>query len=108
MSSEETATAEKPKKVRGRPFQKGASGNPKGRRPLPPEVKELFVVNDQRAAQRIVDTLDSPDEKLAFQAATYIYERNHGKTPQPIVGAEGESGSLPIIINLSPRPKEGA
>lgn len=64
---------------RGRPFAKGQSGNPGGRKPIDPDVKAILKAATVPAALRLVELIDSPDDSVAFKASTEILNRELGK-----------------------------
>lgn len=76
-------------------FAKGQSGNPGGRPKVPPEVKELLESKTLYALQRLVELLDSPDEKVRMAAAVAILDRRLGKPSQSVVHS-GDEDAPPI------------
>ena len=52
MNSE---SSEKTAKKRGKPFSKGASGNPKGRKPLPADIKAARVLATEEMLRTVID-----------------------------------------------------
>ena len=85
-------------KTRGRPFQKGQSGNPKGRPKIPQEVKTMLKAATPQAAQLLIDVICNPKEeiKIRVDAAKTILDRVYGKATQPIDG--DLAGSIKIIL----------
>ena len=66
-------------------FQPGQSGNPKGRPPLPAEVKEAMASWSLEAIQVLVNVMQSSDNDAAkVKAATYILGPFVSKAPQQI------------------------
>ena len=82
---------------RGRPFQKGQSGNPGGRPKVAPEVRELAKEHGPQAFARVIKLMDSKDESLALAACKEVLNRVYGRSPQPLVG-----GDKPIEIETTP------
>ena len=80
------------KAVRGR-FQKGVSGNPGGRPAMAPEVREALEGASERAAQRLVELVDSVDPRVALMASNAILDRLYGK-PAQTVDAKVETTSI--------------
>jgi hypothetical protein len=70
-----------PKAHRGR-FQKGQSGNPSGRRPIPPDIKAAFEAHLPEAIAVLGRALKGKDQKLRVMAAVHIAERVLGKPMQ--------------------------
>lgn len=65
-------------------FRSGTTGNAGGRPSLPPDVREALEAGSLRAAQRLVDLLDSKDERVALMAANAILDRLYGKPSQSL------------------------
>jgi hypothetical protein len=65
-------------------FQKGQSGNPGGRRPIPSDVKEALRAACPEAVERLVGLLKSQDERVALAAAQTVIERALGRVPQSL------------------------
>lgn len=83
--------AENSKKPRGKPFQKGSSGNPGGRPRLPEDVKhvrELARDYTAQAIEALVATLSDGGHSAKVAAANALLDRGWGKAEQPIVGDE--------------------
>jgi hypothetical protein len=73
-------------------FQKGVSGNPLGRKRVPPEIKEVFAAASIDAARRLVELMGSSDEGTALKACNSILDRHLGR---PAVQSDGgESARL--------------
>lgn len=101
-NSEATAT-EKKKRGPGRPFQKGQSGNPKGRPKANPEAKEILKAATPDAARKLVELLGSRTEKIALAAATEILDRTMGR-PETTGKLQVEhSGSLDVQLRAEVR-----
>ena len=60
-------------------FQKGVSGNPGGRPRIAPEVCELVRSNAPRAFERLVELMESKDERVAMVASNAVLDRAYGK-----------------------------
>jgi hypothetical protein len=80
------------KKPRGKPFQKGKTGNPGGRPKLPEDVKhvrELARQYTEQAVAALVEVLGSDSAAGKVAAANALLDRGWGKSEQPITGPEG-------------------
>jgi hypothetical protein len=103
-SSEGAATAKKP---RGRPFQKGKSGNPGGKKPLAPDVKKALADMMPQAVARLGQLLVSDDERVSLRAAEVVIERNLGKVPQPMEHSGKEGAAISFALHIQGAPKVG-
>src|SRR5215510_11563187 len=72
------------KKVVGRPWPPGRSGNPGGRPKAALDVQELARAHTPDAIRALVAALDSPRERVA--AATALLDRAWGRPVQAIAG----------------------
>ena len=78
------ANSEKTARGRGRPFQKGQSGNPKGRPKQTQEQKDalsMIKALAPEAAEKLREIMQSPDVRTADQlrAIEIILDRTYGK-----------------------------
>jgi hypothetical protein len=69
-----------------RPWQPGQSGNPKGRSKVQGEIERLAKDKSKRALERIIELVESEDERIALMAAKEVLDRAFGKAKQ----AEGD------------------
>lgn len=84
----------------GRPFKKGQSGNPGGRRVVPPDVKAIFAAALPEVAAKLVETALDREHDDHVKAAAIVIERVLGKVAQPLTGANG-SPLFGVARNLS-------
>jgi hypothetical protein len=75
----ENNTGTKLKRVPGRPFVKGQSGNPGGRPKKDPELIAILKLNTENAVKRLVSLIDSDDERVALSAVNSLLDRVWGK-----------------------------
>lgn len=97
-------SAENSAQQRGRPFQKGQSGNPGGRPSGYAEFRELCRSHSPRAVGALVAALSDED---AVSAAKVLLEFGWGKPTQAhaLEGLE-EAAGLRIVVEKLPPPKE--
>lgn len=76
-------------------FKPGESGNPGGRPKADPQVVEILTAACPKAAQKLVELIDSTDVKLARVACDSILDRVLGKATQPI---SGDDSMAPIGV----------
>lgn len=89
------------KKVPGRPFQPGKSGNPSGRPKMPNDIKEALNKLTPMATKRLEEMVSNPDTdyKVLIQVINTIYDRVYGK-PQQYVD-QTNNGEIKIILEGS-------
>lgn len=68
------------------PWVKGQSGNPGGRPKGEMEVIQLAREASPRAIGRLIELVESKDERVAIAASTAVIERGFGKPTQPLAG----------------------
>ena len=65
----------------------GGSPNPAGRPSMPAEVKEILAEATPKAARRLIELMDSDDERVALVACRELLDRTLGKAPATIEAA---------------------
>ena len=81
MAGAGSKTAAK-RKPRGKPFQKGQSGNPAGRRAEIGPIKELARVHAPEAIDVLAMALRDDSARVRVAAAEVILDRAYGKPSQ--------------------------
>jgi hypothetical protein len=82
--------------VRGRPFQKGRSGNPGGRPKRSDEVRALAQAHTAEAINRLVRWMRTANAKASVAACNALLDRGWGKPVQAIMGNEGARSDVNI------------
>lgn len=90
-------TTKKPGGATGKGFKPGQSGNPGGRPPIPADIRIKAAKFTGRALERIVELIESSDERVAFMASKELLDRVHGRTA-PIADDNGKDGRVTINI----------
>src|SRR5215212_6057941 len=87
--------------TRGKPFQKGKSGNPGGRPKVVAEIKELARAHTGEAVETLVSIMKNLKAAPAARvsAANALLDRGYGRPPQHISGEGG-----PIFVARLPEP----
>ena len=85
------------KRVPGRPFEKGKSGNPTGRPKIPDDVKEMLKGATPAACKLLCDTINNPNEKteLRVKCSEIVLDRVFGKPQQAV---EVDAKNIPQVI----------
>lgn len=105
----------KPKKKRGNignlvMFQPGQSGNPAGRRPMPPEVVEALQAGSETAAKRLVELCSSTDPRIALMASEALLSRLYGKPTQQVdaqvTTTNVQQAHLQILLDLQAKREQ--
>ncbi|HEY2534679.1 MAG TPA: hypothetical protein VGJ20_43360 [Xanthobacteraceae bacterium] len=74
-----------PRKVRGRPWRPGKSGNPKGRPPdIPLEVKAAAQTHSAEAMAVLVKWMGSSNPRASLMACELTIERAFGPPPKAV------------------------
>jgi hypothetical protein len=87
---------------RGRPFQRGESGNPGGRPRVAAEVQEFARQHGPEGIARLITLMRSDNEPVALRAAEALLDRAYGRPPQAI--AVQAQRPLQIIITDATPP----
>jgi hypothetical protein len=90
MAENSSGSAPPRRRVPGRPFVKGQSGNAGGRPKGLREVQDYAGVFTFEAVDTLVTIMRGRSQKEARQAAVAILDRACGKPAQPIGGVPGE------------------
>ena len=90
-----TGTEQRPNSGRGRPFQKGQSGNPGGRPKIPADVREALDAALPEAVAVLEKNLKHEDPRVAHLAAVAILDRALGKPAQALT-LDGKVSMDPI------------
>lgn len=82
-------------------WQKGQSGNPLGPavRSTSAEAKRLLSSISERAAQRVIELVESKDEAVALKAANSVLDRDLGKPHQSLT-VDNEGGNFTLRQKL--------
>lgn len=97
MAQNSEKTAGNSGRGRGRPFQKGQSGNPGGRPRIAGDVKAMLKAAAPDAARVLIDTINDVQaaRSLRIEAAKVLLDRVYGKAAQPI---EGVDNRIEIVL----------
>jgi hypothetical protein len=101
------------KKKRGNPenlrprWQPGVSGNPNGRRPMPPEIIEALELGSLNAAKRLVTLTQDPDGRVALTAIDMLQNRLYGRAQQQadvnVTTTNVQQAHLQVLVELQQR-----
>lgn len=96
----QNSAAAAPKKPRGRPFKKGQSGNPGGRKPVPKDIKDAFRNLTPKAIKTLEEALDEGGA-VAVRAAETIIERAWGRAPQSLEVSSPDGSMTPQTVTAA-------
>jgi hypothetical protein len=82
-----------------RPFKKGASGNPSGTSKAVAELRALARAHSPKAFGKLVELLQSSDERVALMAAKEILDRGFGR-PAPAEEGDDERTVVVQIVHI--------
>jgi hypothetical protein len=100
-----TLNAETPERNKSRyrglvPFPKGKSGNPGGRTKQFAQCQRLCREASPDAARRLIELIQSEDERVALMAADKVFERAWGKPKEFDPNAEAPKKAPPFDPSL--------
>jgi hypothetical protein len=97
------------RKVIGRPFQKGQSGNPSGRSKNTHTISQLAKGYTEEAIEKLAEIMRTgKTEQAQVRAAEGLLDRGWGKAAQHIGGSEGSDPIRVYLKNYRPDSKIGA
>lgn len=96
------------KREPGGRFAPGVSPNPGGRPRVVAKVRELAQQQGETAFQKVVDLMQSNDERIALAAAREILDRAYGKPEQAHkLEGDGAGPTVVVIKKVDPGPGTG-
>jgi hypothetical protein len=106
--SPSTAPAAPPKrKLTGRPFPKGVSGNPGGRPKADLEkVRKAARAAGVEAIEKLISLMRTGSDKVAYLAAEAILARGFGRPAQTLEMEGGKMAAMSGVIVLPPTESE--
>lgn len=95
-----------PKGPPGRPWPPGVSGNPKGRPPLPAELRELARSHAPEAIAGLLAIAkdESAQPSARVRAWEALLARGYGQPTQPLEHAGADGGALTVVIHKEQAP----
>lgn len=88
-------------------WQPGQSGNPSGRRPMPPEIIEALELGSLNAAKRLVALTQDPDGRVALTAIDMLQNRLYGRAQQQadvnVTTTNVQQAHLQVLVELQQR-----
>lgn len=88
---------------RGKPWQKGQSGNPGGRPKIAADVREQARKHTKEALNRLVHWMRSDDPQASIRAATAILDRGCGKPAQEVIRQDGLNPGEEVVLRWMTR-----
>jgi hypothetical protein len=90
----------------GKPFPKGVSGNPGGRKPMPPEHVEAFRATTAEAIETLVEMMRGAEKDSdRLKAIDTLLERAWGRAPPSVEesddGTKGRSELVEAMLALA-------
>lgn len=80
-------------------FKKGVSGNPSGRKPVPPEIKEALTALVPKAVERLTQIInESENDKIVMQAVEVVLNRVYGKPLQQVDLESKNEHTLEVVL----------
>jgi hypothetical protein len=92
------------------PWQPGQSGNPGGRRPIPPEIIEALELGSLDAAKRLVALTQDLDGRVALTAIDMLQNRLYGRAQQQadvkVTTTNVQQAHLQVLLELQAKRED--